>query len=157
MMKHHRPFLVLWGLAVAASTTAFVLHLAMRGRTMHLGYQLGRERAEQGRLREVKRVLELEVSSYQTPQRVEMVARTLLDMQPPDADRIISMSGVRIRPTTPPAKAPTKNGVAHSPSGSAKLIKKNSRKRDKKLSDAVLPNVTPPKASKLDITKGQTP
>ena len=71
-----RPFLALWTLAVAATVAAFVLHLALRGRTVDLGYRLGRSRAEQARLREVKRVLSLEAASYQTPQRVEMVARS---------------------------------------------------------------------------------
>ncbi|MCU0655501.1 MAG: cell division protein FtsL [Polyangiaceae bacterium] len=90
-MSHHRPFLVLWVLAVTASVAAFVLHLAMRSKAMHLGYELGRARAEQARLREVRRVIELEVASYHTPQRVEVVARTLLHMEPPSPDRIIAM------------------------------------------------------------------
>ncbi len=91
-MTHHRPFLTLWTLAVAASVLAFVVHLAMRGRTMALAYELGQKRAEQARLREIKRVLELEVSSYKTPQRVEMVARTTLRMEPPSPDRIINLT-----------------------------------------------------------------
>lgn len=95
-MSHHRPFLVLWVLAVTASVAAFVLHLAMRSKAMHMGYELGRARAEQARLREVRRVLELEVASYHTPQRVEVVARTLLRMEPPSADRIIAMSPVAV-------------------------------------------------------------
>lgn len=84
-----RPFLALWTLAVAATVAAFVVHLALRGRTVDLGYKLGRARAEQGRLREVKRVLSLEAASYETPQRVEMVARTLLGMTPPPPERVI--------------------------------------------------------------------
>ncbi|HEY3592885.1 MAG TPA: hypothetical protein VGL13_03385 [Polyangiaceae bacterium] len=87
-----RPFLVLWTLAVAASVAAFVLHLALRGKNVSLGYQLGRARNEQARLREVKRVLELEAASYKTPQRVEVVARTLLSMGPPSADHVISLA-----------------------------------------------------------------
>lgn len=86
-----RPFLALWTLAVIATVAAFVLHLALRGRTVDLGYKLGRTRAEQARLREVKRVLSLETASYQTPQRVEMVARTLLGMTPPPAERVFPM------------------------------------------------------------------
>lgn len=93
-----RPFLALWTLAVAATVAAFVVHLALRGRTVDLGYKLGRARAEQARLREVKRVLSLEAASYETPQRVEMVARTLLGMTPPSPERIIPM-----RAYTPPA------------------------------------------------------
>lgn len=86
-----RPFLALWTLAVAATVAAFVLHLALRGRTVDLGYKLGRTRAEQARLREVKRVLSLEAASYETPQRVEMVARTLLGMTAPPAERVFPM------------------------------------------------------------------
>jgi cell division protein FtsL len=95
------PFLVLWTLAVAASTAAFVLHLGLRGRTVQLGYELGRARGEQARLREVKRVLELEAASFETPQRVEVVARTLLGMQPPSADRILPMTGITVSVPTP--------------------------------------------------------
>lgn len=89
-----RPFLALWTIAVAATVAAFVLHLALRGRTVDLGYRLGRARAEQARLREVKRVLSLEAASYQTPQRVEMVARTLLGMTPPPPERVIPIRAV---------------------------------------------------------------
>jgi len=88
-----RPFLALWTVAVIATVAAFVVHLALRGRTVDLGYKLGRARAEQARLREVKRVLSLEAASYETPQRVEMVARTLLGMTPPSPDRVIALRG----------------------------------------------------------------
>jgi cell division protein FtsL len=88
-----RPFVALWTLAVIATVAAFVVHLALRGRTVDLGYKLGRARAEQARLREVKRVLSLEAASYETPQRVEYVARTLLGMMPPPAERIIALKG----------------------------------------------------------------
>jgi cell division protein FtsL len=105
-LKSPRPFLVLWTLAVAASTAAFVLHLALRGRTVQLGYELGRARGEQARLREVKRVLELEAASFETPQRVEVVARTLLGMQPPSADRILPMTGITVSiPMPGPARS----------------------------------------------------
>jgi hypothetical protein len=56
---------------------------------MRLGYELGRAHQEQGRLREVKRVLELEAASYKTPDRVEIVARTLLSMEAPPPERIV--------------------------------------------------------------------
>ncbi|MDI1444392.1 cell division protein FtsL [Polyangium sp. 6x1] len=89
-----RPFLALWSLAVVASVAAFVVHLGLRGRIVDLGYKLGRARAEQGRLREVKRVLSLEAASYETPQRVEMVARTLLGMTPPPPERVVPVRWV---------------------------------------------------------------
>lgn len=88
-----RPFLALWTIAVVATVLAFVLHLALRSRTVDLGYKLGKARKEQARLREVHRVLQLEAASYRTPQRVEMVARTLLGMTPPPPDRVIVLKG----------------------------------------------------------------
>ncbi len=98
-----RRFLALWTLAVLAATAAFVTHLALRGRTVDLGYQLGKARNEQARLREVKRVLELEEASYRTPERVEMVARTLLGMSPPPPERVIPL-----RPRSAPKSRSTK-------------------------------------------------
>ncbi len=84
-------FLVLWTVAIFATVASFVIHLTLRGRTVDLGYQLGRARDEQGRLREVKRVLSLEAASHETPQRVEVVARTLLGMTPAPPERVIPM------------------------------------------------------------------
>lgn len=92
-----RAFVPVWTFSVLAATAAFVLHLGLRGKTVGVGYELGRARAEQARLREVKRVLQLEAASYRTPERVELVARTLLGMAPPTPERIISL--------TPPEKA----------------------------------------------------
>lgn len=86
-------FVVTWTFVVMATVCAFIVHLALRGRTVSLGYELGRARAEQSRLREVKRVLELEVASYKTPERVEIVARTLLGMETPPPERIVQMPG----------------------------------------------------------------
>jgi cell division protein FtsL len=85
--------LPLWTLAVVATASAFVVHLALRSKTMELGYELGRTQQQGARLREVKRVLELEAASYKTPERVEIVARTLLGMEPPPPQRVISISG----------------------------------------------------------------
>jgi cell division protein FtsL len=89
-----RTFLALWTLAMVATVCAFLVHLALRGRTVSLGYELGRARAEQARLREVKRVLEVEAASYKTPERVEIVARTLLGMEPPPPERIVPLGAV---------------------------------------------------------------
>jgi cell division protein FtsL len=111
-----RPFLSIWTLAVVATVAAFVLHLALRGRTVDLGYRLGRARAEQARLREVKRVLSLEAASYETPQRVEMVARTLLGMTPPPPERVIVVKGFAPRPDP---DASGEEGASAAPSSSA--------------------------------------
>jgi cell division protein FtsL len=101
-VRRPRSFVALWTLATAATTCAFLVHLALRGKTVSLGYELGRARADQARLREVKRVLEVEAASYKTPERVEVVARTLLGMEPPGADRIVPMGPVaEDRPIAP--------------------------------------------------------
>ncbi len=94
MIRNGSPYFVLtWTLATIACACAFVVHLALRGRTLSLGYELGRARSEQAHLREVKRVLELEAASYETPERVEIVARTLLGMEPPPPERIVTLGG----------------------------------------------------------------
>lgn len=112
MIKENRPFLALWTLAVVASVAAFVVHLALRGRTVQLGYELGRARNEQARLREAKRVLELEAASYQTPQRVEVVARSLLGMRPPSPERIVPMPA--------PSQAKSKSPSSAAPNEAAR-------------------------------------
>jgi cell division protein FtsL len=89
MPRRKSSFLVLWSVAVAASTAAFCVFLTLRVRAVELGYELGRMHAQLGRLREVRRVLELEVASYETPERVDLVARTLLGMAPPGVDRVL--------------------------------------------------------------------
>jgi cell division protein FtsL len=106
MIRPRRAFLPIWTLAIAATVSAFVVHLALRGRTVQLGYDLGRSRQEQARLREVKRVLEVESASYKTPERVEIIARTLLGMEPPSPDRIVPL------PQTQVAPAPVQEGLA---------------------------------------------
>lgn len=91
-MNRSTRFLAVWLLATTATVAAFVLHLALRGRTVELGYELGRARAEQARLREVRRVLEVEAASYKNPERVDMVARSLLGMEPAPPERIITIA-----------------------------------------------------------------
>jgi cell division protein FtsL len=105
-------------MAVAATVAAFVLHLALRGRNVQMGYALGKARNEQAGLREVKRVLELEAASYETPQRVEEVARTLLGMQAPSADRVIPVGGLTVTPLEPAVQARTA-GAQPPPSASS--------------------------------------
>jgi cell division protein FtsL len=116
-MRSVRPaFLPLWTLAVAATVSAFVVHLALRGRTVQLGYELGRARQEQARLREVHRVLELEASSYKTPERVEIVARSLLGMEPPPPERIVAIPAMPSpQAGADPAAAPSVVGLNGAP------------------------------------------
>ena len=90
-MRSVRPaFLSLWTLAVAATVSAFVVHLA---------------------LREVHRVLELEASSYKTPERVEFVARSLLGMEPPPPERIVAVPAVPAQAALDPTAAPSVVGL----------------------------------------------
>lgn len=139
-----------------ATVAAFVLHLALRNRTMQLGYELGKARAEQARLREVRRVLELEVASYQTPQRVEVVARTLLNMAPPNPDRIFVMpavGGVAAGPVAPAMSgvggvvvAPSDPRASRTPgkpgqTGPTITLPSNSS------GELILPSIRPPSAS----------
>ena len=91
LWRRSSTFVTLWTLAVVAATTAFVLYLALRTRSIELGYELGRAHGRVARLREVRRVLELELSSYKTPERVDLVSRTLLGMDAPGAERILAL------------------------------------------------------------------
>ncbi len=91
-MKNARGrFLLLWTLTVAATSAAFILHLAIRGKTIALGYDIGRVRSEQAKLRETRRVLQVEVASYQSPERVDVVARTILGMEPAPPERTVNL------------------------------------------------------------------
>lgn len=89
MQRRKSSFVFLWSVAVVASAAAFCVLLTLRVRAIEMGYELGRMHGQLGRLREVRRVLELEVASYQTPERVDLVARTLLGMAPPGPDRVL--------------------------------------------------------------------
>jgi len=93
-MQKARAFILLWTVAIMATVAAFVVHLALRGKTVSLGYEIGKARAEQARLREVQRVLQVEAASYKTPERVEFVARTLLSMESPTPERIVPLTSV---------------------------------------------------------------
>jgi hypothetical protein len=106
-------FVWLWTLAVLATTTSFVLYLAMRVRSVELGYELGRSHARVARLREVRRVLELELSSQKTPERVDLVSRSLFGMTEPAPERILA-AGKRPDPIEdpPPAPASSAQGAA---------------------------------------------
>jgi hypothetical protein len=110
--KNERVFLTLWTLAVLAATSAFVLHLALRVKSVELGYELGRDHGRVARLREVKHVLELEVASHKTPERVDFVARTLLGMSEPTPDRILPAGR---RPTAEPSQAQAQAAEGQAP------------------------------------------
>lgn len=82
-------FLILWTLAVAASALALLFYLGVRVRSVELGYELGRVQAELSRAREIERVLLLERSASETPERIDLIGRTLFGMREASADRIL--------------------------------------------------------------------
>lgn len=94
MPQRKSSFLWLWTAAVVAASAAFCAYLTLRVKAIELGYELGRAHGQLARLREVRRVLELEVASYQTPERVDLVARTLLGMAPPGSERMLRGSAL---------------------------------------------------------------
>lgn len=98
--RRDNAFLVLWTLAVVAATAMFLSYLAVRVKAVELGYELGDSQAELARLREVERVLELELSAHETPERVDFVGRTLLGMDYPEPDRVISAGALPSEETT---------------------------------------------------------
>jgi cell division protein FtsL len=119
-MKSERVFLTLWTLAVLAATAAFVLHLGLRVRSVELGYELGRSHARVQRLREVRHVLEVELGSQRTTERVDFVARTLLGMSEPTAERIRSAGArPRVEEAESQVTAPSSPAAAAAPAAPA--------------------------------------
>jgi hypothetical protein len=86
--RRSNAFLVLWTLSVIATTACYLFYLAVRVEVMDYGYELGDAYGQVSRLREVERVLELEKSAFSTPERVDLVARTLFLMEEPEESRV---------------------------------------------------------------------
>ncbi len=122
-------FLVLWTLAVAATTVCLLFYLGVRVESIDLGYRLGESQAELSRLREVERVLSLELAAHETPERVDLVGRTLFAMEEPSPDRVFSAGaeptvGPNEEPDSPAADSesgpkPKPAGLAHASSAAA--------------------------------------
>ncbi len=88
--KRANAFLTLWTLAVMATTACFLFYLAVRVETVEDGYELGKAYGELSRMRETERVLELERAAHNTPERVDLIGRTLFFMEEPEAARVFS-------------------------------------------------------------------
>jgi cell division protein FtsL len=108
-------FLLLWTLTVAATAAAFILHLAIRGKTISLGYDIGRVRSEQAKLRETRRVLQVEVASYQSPERVDVVARTILGMEPAPPERTVNLPALGDVAEGVHSRSPAQELARHAP------------------------------------------
>jgi cell division protein FtsL len=93
-------FLMLWSVAVLATGAACVAHLALRQRTVQLGYDVGDARRAQRRLLEQRRLLAIEAATLTQAERVETVARGSLDMAIPEPARVIILGRERARPPT---------------------------------------------------------
>ncbi len=111
-MRSVRPaFLPLWTLAVAATVArSSCTSRCAAARCSSATSSAGRGRSRRD-LREVKRVLELEAASYKTPERVEIVARTLLGMEPPPPDRIVAIPALPQSAGETPAPVLGMNGT----------------------------------------------
>lgn len=99
-------FVALWTLAVVATACAFVLYLALRSRAVELGYRLGRARARQSQLRETRRVLQVEAVAYRNPERIDALARGVLQMEEPPPQRTFVV-GAALEPTAAPSVKPS--------------------------------------------------
>jgi len=97
-VKRPAHFVALWTLAVVATACAFILYLALRSRAVELGYRLGKARAKQSQLRETRRVLQVEAVAYRNPERIDDLARGVLQMEEPPPQRIFVV-GAPIEPT----------------------------------------------------------
>jgi hypothetical protein len=86
--RRANAFLVLWTLAVIATACSFLFYLSVRVETMQNGYALGKAYGDLSRMREAERVLELERAAHNTPERVDLIGRTLFFMEEPESSRV---------------------------------------------------------------------
>lgn len=97
-MRAPTRFVALWTLAVVATACAFILYLALRSRAVELGYRLGKARSKQAQLRETRRVLQVEAVAYRNPERIDVLARGVLQMEEPPPQRTFVV-GAPLEPT----------------------------------------------------------
>lgn len=88
-------FLPLWCVAVLATASAFVVHLAIRFETVRLGYEVSDERSRQRQLLQDKRLLSIEAATLRQSGRIETIARGTLGMEIPKPTRIVTMTETR--------------------------------------------------------------
>jgi len=92
-------FVVLWTVAVLATAAAFIAHLALRGETVRLGYEVGQARRVQSQLGEQRHLLSIEAATLRAPDRIEAVARGSLGMEVPEPSRIVPVGQAGARPS----------------------------------------------------------
>lgn len=88
-MNARARFVALWLAAAIASAAAFVVHLSMRFENVRLGYAISDLRAEQRRLLEARRALQVEAETQRDPARIARLARENLQMEVVPPGRIV--------------------------------------------------------------------
>lgn len=85
--------------ACALLASAMLLHAGVRTCVTERGYQLSRLSAEYRELSREHEKLQVQAAQLKSPQRIEELARTRLNMGPPAVDRVVVLVGGAVRPT----------------------------------------------------------
>ena len=89
-----RPLVIAMVLVACVVTGLGIVRVTRQHEVLRLGYQLDREAEKLGRLREVKRRLELELATLTAPERIRSLATQLgMTTVAPDRIRIIDPGG----------------------------------------------------------------
>jgi cell division protein FtsL len=78
---------------------AMLLHAWVRTRVTERGYALARLSAEYRELVREHERLQIAAAELKSPQRIEELARTRLNMAPPPVDRVVVLVGGAVRPS----------------------------------------------------------
>lgn len=77
---------------LAIITAGALAHVAVRIKSLEVGYALGRERKVATELEEQRRRLQIEIGMLKDPGRVVLIARDKLKMGPPAPDAIVALA-----------------------------------------------------------------
>lgn len=83
----------------ALLAAAMLLHAWVRTCVTERGYTLSRLSAEHRELWREHERLQLRAAELKSPQRIEELARTRLNMGPPSVDRVVVLVGGAVRPS----------------------------------------------------------
>jgi cell division protein FtsL len=86
-------------LSCALIGLAMLLHAWVRTRVTERGYTLSRLSAEHRELVRENEGLRIRAAELKSPQRIEELARTRLQMGPPAVDRVVVLVGGAVRPS----------------------------------------------------------
>jgi cell division protein FtsL len=84
-------------LSCALIASAMLLHAWVRTRVTEGGYELSRLSAEYRELTREHERLQIAAAELKSPQRIEELARTRLNMGPPPVDRVVVLVGGAVR------------------------------------------------------------